>query len=722
MTTQALTQLRVALCNHVLAQLRLPLLPSERADSILQNFIEVLPKGADKQSNIFATLKRAEVNFPYTQDEAREKSLKEYDAEAVEKAISWLKAPTNSPAMHFDQWASAIEVAAANVSGSRQEAGVSLAQEFKILSAVVHACKADADELNKGFHLVLGDFPGVQRVIYTITSDGATKGVRGRSFFLQLLAECVARRVLDARELPMTNALYIAGSKFLLLLDGGQDVADTVDTIWREINGNLLDTFEGDLSMVLATTPVSVKAIKDHTLFSDAYAQLLKAESQQKIQPFRGIRPDLFNPFGVGSQYVCAISRREPRDRGEINDAEQANSERANSWVSWEQQAFETLAVDLSQLDQDGVNEYVLNFSTESPVQKRTYSGLLYKLTGMACQLVRAKNTTGEPWLIALNRADFRWDGLRYIAARTPRVTRPDASWWNDRYQEEPTHVGDIRNFELLARQIHQSETTGQLKESGFARYGVLRMDVDSLGSIFRERLTTPTITRRMALSSSLSRFFERFLPRILVDMEESLNRPESLYLIYGGGDDLFIVGEWDVLPRLAEVIHDLLESYTGGQLTISAGIEIVPSRFPFYVVAELAKAALDDRAKESRDGKNAICMFGEVFNWEAVGDWHILRDWKDWMVKRNDQSIIRNVLNIYEQWLKDCKRFGDDKLRFGPFVWRACYQLTRTVSDKADRDALIKLVTEIPRIAGVAARWAELERRTHHDREAQGG
>ncbi len=47
------------------------------------------------------------------------------------------------------------------------------------------------------FSLVGGDIPGIQRTIYTITSKGAAKGLRGRSAFIQLLGDAVVRRVLQ---------------------------------------------------------------------------------------------------------------------------------------------------------------------------------------------------------------------------------------------------------------------------------------------------------------------------------------------------------------------------------------------------------------------------------------------------------------------------------------------------------------------------------------------
>ncbi|MBZ0279417.1 MAG: type III-A CRISPR-associated protein Cas10/Csm1 [Anaerolineae bacterium] len=716
MTNLQIANLRTALCNYVLSILGLP--HSEAAFD-LTPFLDLLPSGDGRVADIFATLAPAEHPFPFHPQPNLLESLAALKEQVYGSNLHHLSRPDTlpDPATAFDLWASLIDIETAGVPGWRGEAGVSLSHEFKLLSAVSHACRGDASRLNDGFQLVVGDFPGVQRVIYTITSDGATKGVRGRSFFLQLLAECVARRILAERDLPMTNALYIAGSKFLLLLDAEAQV----DGIAAAINDALLETFEGDLSLVLVNRPLSKEGISNAGALAKVYSALKGDETRHKTQPFRHQRHSLFSPFGIGSEFACAISRREPRSKAELDEAQNADG----NWIAWEQQAFEKLAVDLAGV---GDEPHYLVFSAQAPGNhEKSYPQLLHQLTGWTCSLVdadtlnRNRNLGYNANIVALNRVDINplaVHGIRFIAAHTPRVSADDAAWWRKKYgNDEQVYAGSIRNFELLA-------TRGQ--DISFARYGVLRMDVDSLGSAFSHRLTNATLTRRVALSNTMSRFFEGFLPRICWELEHGGEplRPDSLYLIYGGGDDLFVVGEWELLPVLAERIHNLFEQYCGGAMTISAGIEVVPAHFPFYVVAELAKTALDDNAKESRAGKNAICLFNEVFNWEVEGNWQHLCDLKNEIIalqaEDDKQTIIRNLLNIYNQWLADCRRYQNADLRFGPFVWRACYQLSRVRDANRGNAAyqsrienLITQVTTNPRLCGIAARWADFELRS---------
>lgn len=66
--------------------------------------------------------------------------------------------------------------------------------------------------------MLLGaDITRIQAFLYAITAKGAGRGLRGRSFYLQLVAEAIARWVLRQLGLPPTNLLYVGGGRFYLL-------------------------------------------------------------------------------------------------------------------------------------------------------------------------------------------------------------------------------------------------------------------------------------------------------------------------------------------------------------------------------------------------------------------------------------------------------------------------------------------------------------------------
>src|SRR5262249_29909423 len=69
--------------------------------------------------------------------------------------------------------------------------------------------------------LVVGDLSGIQDYLFdiaTVGAGGVARRLRARSFFLQMLAEVAALKVLGAFDLPLANVLMATGGKVSGLL------------------------------------------------------------------------------------------------------------------------------------------------------------------------------------------------------------------------------------------------------------------------------------------------------------------------------------------------------------------------------------------------------------------------------------------------------------------------------------------------------------------------
>ncbi len=164
----------------------------------------------------------------------------------------------------------------------------------------------------------------------------------------------------------------------------------------------------------------------------------------------------------------------------------------------------------------------------------------------------------------------------------------------------------------------HQSE--------GIKRLGVLMMDVDGLGGIFRDGLgKRATLSRIAHLSFAINLFFEGWV----AEMARKVDDRERLYSIYAGGDDLFFVGAWDAVIALAQQVRADLGEYAGGHPGIhaSGAIVLIGGKYPLYRAAQDLKEA-EDKAKtlewKSDDGKprrkDALCFLGQALPWSRVG------------------------------------------------------------------------------------------------------
>lgn len=698
---------RHAILNHALRQFRLQ--AGETAFD-LTPFLNALPQATGSAGSLhrILTALNGQRGIPQSRrllDELEAFLLgDQHDDDAVQRlladAAAILHTQDTAASLVFNRWLAVLRRALSGVPGQRGEPDVSLYHETKLLSAVVHATRGDPDG---EMMLVAGDFPGIQAMIYAIDVKGAAKNVRGRSFFLQLLTDAVVQRLLADFDLPQSNALYVAGGKFLLLLP--YDDTGLIDRLQVQMNQELLDQFKGTMRFVLVTESLALEELHTGVAFQAANARLRAKLGRAKMQPFSEMiaagMDELFAP-----EYDDDIRRLADKEVSQFN-----------------QDVFAELANDLANRDRHTLR---LTFSAQPIAGEKRYSRFLRDLCGTGCQIERADTPVSDgAYALRLNEFAFdptREHGFRMLAAHTPLVSAEDVDYWQDTYasddDEGRLYEGAIRPFELLADQGN--------KNSNFKRYGVLRMDVDNLGAIFAQKIGVgqqATVTETVVASDAMSLFFEAYLPQLCRELEDETRRPNSLYLIYGGGDDLFIVGEWDLLPELAALTHNRFTQYTNGQASISAGIVLNTARFPFYQAADLALEALDEQAK-GYPNKNAISFFDQVIGWD---EWpeiqrqqehlHILAE------AMNSNTIPRSVMDIYSQWRKQGD--ADDTIRFGRYMWLGLYALTRLKhqhSKHADAIDIVQttmLKPETIRYAGTAALWAELRRRTRGKQKA---
>ncbi|SJM93504.1 hypothetical protein CRENPOLYSF2_3360001 [Crenothrix polyspora] len=227
-------------------------------------------------------------------------------------------------------------------------------------------------------------------------------------------------------------------------------------------------------------------------------------------------------------------------------------------------------------------------------------------------------------------------------------------------------------------------------RAQGISRMGVLRMDVDNLGEIFIRGLSfgsgqdknMGSLSRVATLSRQLHLFFAGYLHRILDDFKQS-------QIIYAGGDDVFIIGSWDELPKVAEKISTEFRKYCANNpaFTLSGGISIVGGRYPISRAAELAGDA-EHQAKQLRRGnmskeKDALCFLETAIGWESFADAVALRDTLVAITeKTNSQSIIdrlRQVVIAVDE-IKKTEKAGNiqDMIYWNQWRWRLVYNLKR--------------------------------------------
>jgi CRISPR-associated protein Csm1 len=275
-------------------------------------------------------------------------------------------------------------------------------------------------------------------------------------------------------------------------------------------------------------------------------------------------------------------------------------------------------------------------------------------------------------------------------------------------------------------------------KSIGDKKLALLKLDVDNLGNIFSKGLgKSSTVSRVTSLSRMLALFFEGYINHIISEKQWQ----DSLYVVFSGGDDTFVVGAWDKVLDFAKEFYDKFRDFTchHPQVTFSAGICILREDFPVIMSSRITEEALEEAKSYLEKGqdvpqKNRISLFGEVFSWPEYDAVKNLKGLLLEIIANNAQKKTADSFGrtfLYKIWRSTLgfKRILEDSLRGrvdGIRFWRLAYYLRDVARKDADKlieeyrkivinnllgkssDDKIKNIMIVP----AAVKWAQMETR----------
>ncbi|MCS6804232.1 MAG: type III-A CRISPR-associated protein Cas10/Csm1 [Acidobacteriota bacterium] len=597
--------------------------------------------------------------------------------------------------------------------------------------------------------LAKGDISGTQDFLYLLTSSGAARGLRGRSFYLQLLTEVIAAWILRQFALPMTNLLFAGGGHFYLLLPY-RETAERFDNLRQQISQRLWKAHKGDLSLTVDYVPVAAVDFLEHDAGGNAFAhkwdEVSRRVNERKQRKWRELDGNemmltLFTAqqLGTTAEEMCQVCHGEWRQgRDEMDDG----IRKCRRCYQFE---------GLGQLLREPTYLVLFTVPEREPPDPWDWRGVLQafgvfpwlvhegedvpeKPNGATGALVYTFHTSGPlDFLTDEVKARFRWGDMPVS--------------FDSRLLADATPMKRESNGELVIAEFSDLAEASE----GVKWLGVLRMDVDSLGDVFKKGLgNNATISRMTTLSESLRLFFEGWVPQLCQQynpVAQGSTRPENkdaLYLIYAGGDDLFVVGAWSVLPKLAQQIRDDFREFVGGDhITLSGGIAIEHQKFPLYQLANNAKYALDDQAKEHTrtvDGrsvkKDALSFLQTPLGWERFNEIAERQDELRAMLRGDGGTVslprafltrLSEIHSLYEENRQrqrhrmNAKEITlaqmEEEIAYAKWVWRLVYHLSRFGERYTDhQDKIRHLQQAIARdrdglisVLHVLARWTSL-------------
>lgn len=440
------------------------------------------------------------------------------------------------------------------------------------------------------FLLVSCDMSGIQNFIYTISGSGALKQLRARSLYLEMMLEHIVDELLERLRLNRTNLLYTGGGHAYLLLPNTQSTQQSLITFQEELKQWFLKHYETDLFMGIVWVPCSANDLANRAGDGKSFSQLF-TNLAQKMSRVKTAR--------YNAQDIKALNFSEKKKDSERECQE---CHRSDMLEESEDGRICSLCASLRDVSKDLAAKDIFVISSSSNVEDTNEKGLVLPFDCMLRVYSREKYLTEKPQIKRIYSKN--WDTGVNLATHI---------WMGDYAAKTNNGISDYAEC-------------GQSLDGnkGIKRLGVLRADVDNLGAIFANGFPAnkASISRTATLSRNLSYFFKK---RINAIMEEG---KYQLQIIYSGGDDLFIVGNWSDVLYAALDINKAFREFTGnGCLTISAGIGMFQPKYPIARMAEQT-GDLEDAAKlftkelpdKTVSMKNALALWNEenVFDWNT--------------------------------------------------------------------------------------------------------
>ncbi|WP_071192471.1 type III-A CRISPR-associated protein Cas10/Csm1 [Trichormus sp. NMC-1] len=590
--------------------------------------------------------------------------------------------------------------------------------------------------------LIAGDLSGIQKFIYTISSDGALKSLRARSFYLELVTEEVVQQLLDKLELPRTNVIYAGGGNFYLIAsDNTEQVNKVINKIRQDFNNWLRRTFKGQLFLAIDSLTVPNQSLNNQS-FACYWTKVTKKLAKQKSCKFSHEINDFLKV--TRSHTPCTICHRD--DLQSLKPLIRLNQD--SSSACWMCRTMFELGDNL--LDVKAVLR-----SKRSKIQKFRIKGSVDRIYlannyyYFFSKLEDAVNLSQDNEIILLIN---NWEIKNYKLSYIVPLLLGNYGKRSEEKLEYQKDFGFMRAEEMAK------------KAQGIERVASLRMDVDKLGQIFAKGLgENQTLTRLAGLSRQMSYFFKVYLNSLAEKRNVNIppenfkqllpkDEPYNILFIYAGGDDLFISGAWNEAVNFGFDVYQCFRAYTGynPDITLSGGISIDTPKFPLYQAAKSSGHA-EDAAKAN--GRDSLGLFGQVFKWdewlgiEDINDDHLDSDIKKYLSSENkpkflgilpfveileqqnigvnySHNFVRNLLitaQIQEQALE---KFNDKKTQEAlgnryylhlPKIAYTLSRLSREVLKNDDFRTSLKSPYNAPYFRAIAT-WIELLNRTQNN------
>ncbi|MBF0555421.1 MAG: type III-A CRISPR-associated protein Cas10/Csm1 [Nitrospirae bacterium] len=577
-----------------------------------------------------------------------------------------------------------------------------------------------------------GDFSGIQNYIFEITnisSGGAAKRLRARSFFVSMFSEVVIHNILHSLELPFVCNLYSVAGKFVLVAPNIKEIKEQLNLTKEEIENYIHDKYFSQFSFLMDSLEVE----KYKTSIKIANPSINKKDINLIYSNFFSFSEGLFH-------------------RLETQKLQKSKSVLLSKSKSWKNGAFKADAYYERYRSNDGVSDCKIcgkgpgertdkNENNEDvrvccncdrdkeiigkKLPKTKYIG--FGKTKEACDISFFEDTDQSCYYIDLIKEDDKFDindyYIMYRLNSKEDIIEPKIL---NKYYANYTPVDDYNNtkdFSAIAKlSLWNKNDDGDNVNIRFGTelLGVLKMDIDNLGLCFNKGFETTTkyednipllfrktTSRFLTLSRMLELFLSGFLhntisnsdikKRIIKEFIETglstdndklcnyINNTtinfNNIYTVYSGGDDLVLIGPWETMIIFSLYFHLMFRQYTCNNdcISISAGLAFVKPKEPS---SSMIKQADELLTKSKKAGKDRITFFGSTIQWKEMPK--ILKSFLILNELFENNNIKMSFLYDLLQYNEMAKEYVDEGKKSGiKYIPLLSYNIIRNLGKK---------------------------------------
>ena len=615
---------------------------------------------ANKKMQFFYDCQPLSPNSIFPEKEEKDTVLSTHWDKFVQAIAEIPKSHCDNPSLWLDHFDTAMQCFTCNLPSPYSDE-ISFYDFTKAVAAFVVALADQEVNEEEPFLLIQGDFFGIQDFIFSggsASNKGAARILRGRSFQVSLFTELAALKVLNACQLPITSQMMNAAGKFLIVAPNTKAVKEAIKQVQAELNQWFIKETYGLIGLSIA-----VQSAKYGDFEQNHYETLVK-------KLFENLEEQKLKRLDLTDSTQSVLEESYPNGVCKMNGFFPAQIGKERSVISEDQiKIGEMLAkkqrIIIADIKAD------INHKYETQILKLPIFGFNVIFTEEEEETEKFGlhvDKIHRFWDFSLpeNTNDSIWSGYarRYINAYVP-------------FDDE----GKIITFKDIETQ-----------DKGQKALMTLKGDVDNLGTIFQEGIRSANIAKMAALSRQMNLFFSLWLPAYCAEQSQ------SMYTVFAGGDDFFLIGPWYSTQKLAHAMQQAFSRYVAEnpKIHFSVGMVMRKSNIPVPRLGDLAEEALE-KSKKIDAGKNAVTIFNRSVKWEK---WQFLLNLGD-EIERLAKDYEISTAYIYSL-IHFAIQAENKENKIENSMWRSrfYYKTARYVVDKLKKEekstALNQIITSL--------------------------